>query len=189
MGRSRNGKAVPVERLTDASLAELAQLQLAAREGGDLAVWLRTRAVRAYIDGARVVEIARQLDVGASSVRDWIRWFAKEGAAGLRSAKRGKSLPKLDGGQRGELAAVLDRGPLAAGWSSAMWTGKLVAAVILAKFGVSFHPQSVPRLLHEMGYSVQRPRKRLARADPEAQRAWKEERMPALKKRPKTATA
>ena len=67
-----------------------------------------------------------------------------------------------------------------------MWTGKSLAAVIQREFGISFHPQSVPRLLHEMGFSLQRPRKRLARADADAQAAWTRERFPALKKSPKT---
>ena len=70
---------------------------------------------------------------------------------------------------------------------SGMSTGKMIAAVIHAKFGVGFHPQSVPRLLHEMGFSVQRPRKRLSRADPEAQAQWVRERLPALKKTRRTA--
>jgi transposase len=68
-----------------------------------------------------------------------------------------------------------------------MWTGKSLAAIIEREFGVSFHPQSVPRLLHEIGFSLQRPRKRLARADPEAQAAWARDRLPAMKKKPRRA--
>ncbi len=52
-----------------------------------------------------------------------------------------------------------------AGLASAMRTGKALAVVTRQRFGVSYHPQSVARLLHELGFSVQRPRKRLSRAD------------------------
>jgi transposase len=45
----------------------------------------------------------------------------------------------------------------------------------------------LPRLLHQLGFSVQRPRKRLARADREAQEIWLKKRLPAIKKRPLAA--
>jgi hypothetical protein len=40
----------------------------------------------------------------------------------------------------------------------------------------------VPALLHKLGFSVQRPRKRLARADLDAQACWLRKRLPAVKK-------
>ena len=44
-------------------------------------------------------------------------------------------------------------------------------------------------LLHQLGFSVQRPRKRLARADAEAQAQWLREKLPAIKKKPRPAAA
>jgi len=41
----------------------------------------------------------------------------------------------------------------------------------------------VPRLLHELDFSVQRPRKRLARADAAAQATWIRKTFPAIKKK------
>jgi transposase len=35
----------------------------------------------------------------------------------------------------------------------------------LIRIGVRYHNHHIPRLLHQLGLSVQRPRKRLARAD------------------------
>ncbi|MBM3274566.1 MAG: winged helix-turn-helix domain-containing protein [Candidatus Sericytochromatia bacterium] len=49
-------------------------------------------------------------------------------------------------------------------------------------FGVSYHNQHFPRLLHQLGFSVQRPRKRLARADTKAQAGWLNERLSEIKK-------
>ena len=70
MGRSKTGEAVPRERLTADELAALATLHDQAKAAGKLDVWLRTRAVQAYIDGRRTADIAVQLDVGHSSVRN-----------------------------------------------------------------------------------------------------------------------
>ena len=187
LARSKTGGAVPAARRTEVALAELLAFQREARESGALDRWLRASVVLHYVDGRRAVEIARMLDVGESTVHDWLGWYRREGVAGLRSAKRGRSQPKLGKEERETLAGVVEAGPLAAGFSSGMWTGKMIAAVIQATFGVGFHPQSVPRLLHEMGFSVQRPRKRLSRADPEAQAHWVRERLPTLKKTQRSA--
>ena len=52
-----------------------------------------------------------------------------------------------------------------------------------------YHNQHVPRLLHKLGFSVQRPRKRLARANSEAQDYWLRKRFPSIKKKPLPAEA
>jgi transposase len=187
MARSRNGQAVAPERRTPEAVAELEAFGEQLKAAGDLKAWVRARAILSYIGGERVVVIARHLGIGRTTVNDWLRWYAREGIEGLRTGKPGRSEPRLKGAQREELARRLDAGPLAAGLETAMWTGKSVAAVILREFGVTYHPQSVPRLLHEMGYSVQRPRKRLARADPVAQATWAQETFPALGKKPRRA--
>jgi transposase len=187
MARSRNGQAVAPERRTPAAVAELEVFCEAMRAAGDLKAWVRARAILNYIAGERVVVVARHLGHKRTTINDWLRWYAREGIEGLRTEKPGRSEPKLKAEQRGELARLLDAGPLAAGLETAMWTGKSVAAVILREFGVTYHPQSVPRLLHEMGYSVQRPRKRLARAEPAAQATWAQETFPALKKKQRRA--
>lgn len=186
MARSKTGQAIPAHRRTAGALEELGAFGEGRRVSGDLLAWRRARAILSYAAGERVVAIALHLGVGRATVNDWLRWYAREGAAGLLTAKPGKSVSRLSPTQRDELGRVLDEGPIAAGLETAMWTGKGVAAVIQQRFGVSYHPQSVARLLHEMGFSVQRPRKRLARADAEAQSTWVRERLPAVKKKPRS---
>jgi transposase len=46
----------------------------------------------------------------------------------------------------------------------------------------------VRKLLHALGFSVQRPRRVLARADVQAQDRWRRRTYPNLKKKPKRAT-
>ena len=55
--------------------------------------------------------------------------------------------------------------------------------LIESRFGVRYHRHNVPRLLHELGFSVQRPRKRLARADVAAQATWLRKTFLAIKKK------
>ncbi len=58
----------------------------------------------------------------------------------------------------------------------------MIAWVIETKFGIQYHPGHVRKLLHGWGFSVQRPRCVLARADAAAQDRWHRSIYPALKK-------
>jgi transposase len=78
---------------------------------------------------------------------------------------------------------VIEAGPLAAGFSSGIWTGPVVGQLIRDRYGINYHNHHVPRLLHQLGFSVQRPRKRLAKADAAAQAYWLSHRLPELKKK------
>jgi len=111
------------------------------------------------------------------------------GIEGLLTAKPPGPAPKLGEAQRHELGALIDAGPLAAGYQSGVWTGPMIGDLIVERFEVRYHKHNVPRLLHELGFSIQRPRKRLARADAEKQATWLRETFPAIKKKRSSAVA
>ena len=99
--------------------------------------------------------------------------------------KRAKHSHKPPGGvsrlteeQRNELVTLIEAGPQACGYGGGVWTGPRIGHLIEEHFGVHFHPGHVPRLLHRLGFSVQRPPKRLARADAQAQEYWLREQPP-----------
>ena len=73
---------------------------------------------------------------------------------------------QLDAQQRQDLCAILDSGPVAYGFVSGVWTSPMIGRVIQEEYEVIYHPGHVRKLLKELGFSVQRPRKRLAKADP-----------------------
>jgi hypothetical protein len=83
------------------------------------------------------------------------------------------------------LKDILDSGPVAYGFNSGVWTCPMVARVIDEEFSLSYHPAHVSRILHGLDFSVQRPRKVLARADKSSQARWVRYQYPALKKKPK----
>lgn len=189
MARTKTGQAISEFRRTGKELAALDALVASAESRGDLNEWRRSRAVRRYIDGRKVTVLMEELGVGRSSINTWLRWYETKGADGLRSRKAPGAAPKLSEKQRSELVALVEAGPQAAGFTSGMWTGPMVGQLIRDRFHVDYHNHHVPRLLHQLGFSVQRPRKRLARADAEAQATWLRERLPAIKKKPVPAEA
>ena len=60
--------------------------------------------------------------------------------------------------------------------------------MILRLFGVVFHPEYVPRLLHQMGWSAQKPERRARERDERAIARWRRVEWPRLKKEPRTAS-
>jgi transposase len=187
MARSKNGQAISAVRYTIEERMKLALLVETARAAGDLATWRRGKAITEYMNGARVVELAKQLDVARSSINTWLVAYEKEGVEGLKTGKPPGAKPRLTPEQREKLKETIKAGPQSAGFTSGVWTGPMVREYILRNFGVGYHNHHLPRLLHQLGFSVQRPRKRLARADAEAQAMWINERLPAIKKKPTTA--
>lgn len=136
-----------------------------------------------------MLDLAAELGVTRGSVNRWLQWYEAMGIDGLLTGIAPGAAPRLTDAQRAELTATIEAGPLAAGYQSGVWTGPMIGDLIEQRFTVRYHNHHVPRLLHQLGFSVQRPRKRLARADALAQEYWLRERLPAIKKKPLPAAA
>ena len=187
MGRAKSGEAINPRWRTDEHRNALRGLMADAKAAGDLPTWRRAKAVLGYLDGRRVIALSQDLDVTRGSINRWLQWFDARGVDGLRSKPHPGGAPLLTEAQRDELTKVVEAGPLAAGFRAGIWTGPMIGDWIRRHFGVHYHNHYVPRLLHRLGFSVQRPRKRLARADAEAQSVWLRKTFPAIKKKPRRA--
>ena len=183
MARSRNGEAIRSSQRTAAKRRELSSLLDEAKLSGDLETWRRAKAVLGYLDGRRVIALSDELGVTRGSINRWLQWYDVAASQGLRPRIAPGPAPRLSADQQDELIAVVEAGPQAVGFTSGVWTGPMVGDWIRRRFGVRYHNHHVPRLLHQLGFSVQRPRKRLARADAEAQAHWLRVRLPAIKKK------
>ena len=189
MGRCKNGEAISPAGCSAAARTTLRRFLDDARSHNDLDVWRRARGVLGYIEGRRVVDLAVELDVTRGSVNRWLQWYEALGVDGLITGIPPGPAPKLSEAQRDDLTTLIESGSREAGYTSGVWTGPMVGDLIAQRFGVRYHNHHVPRLLHELGFSVQRPRRRLARADKEAQAVWLREKLPRIKKKPPPAAA
>ena len=183
MARSKTCEAISKAGRTPKARRKLRQFTATARKNSDLSTWRRGRAVPGYIEGRRVVELAAELDVSRGSVNRWLQWYEAIGVEGLHTGTAPGPQPRLSQAQRAELVRLVEAGPQAAGYETGVWTGPMIGDLIHQRFGVRYHNHHVPRMLHQLGFSVQRPRKRLARADAEAQAHWIRKKFPAIKKR------
>jgi transposase len=184
VARSKNGQAISAKGRSPSARKKLRRFIRQRVKESRLDEWRRGRAVLGYIEGQRVVDIAAELDVTRGSVNRWLQWYQAMGIEGLITATAPGRSPKLVEAQKEELVALVEAGPLAAGYQSGVWTGPMIGDLIERRFAVHYHKHNVPRLLHELGFSVQRPRKRLARADAQAQETWLRKTFPTIKKKP-----
>jgi transposase len=181
--KAKAGEAPEMRRPED--IAELQAFLKRSKRRQDHDEVTRFKAVLSYIGGTSAIETAKKLKTVRSCVNKWIRWYVTAGPEGLLTQDRPGVPPKLNAAQLTELAGVIKAGPLAAGYQSGVWTGPMVGDLILQRYGVRYHYEYIPRLLARLHFSVQRPRKRLARADAQAQQRWNEERLPEIRKSPR----
>ncbi|MFO0711652.1 MAG: winged helix-turn-helix domain-containing protein [Sandaracinus sp.] len=189
MGRSATGEAIGPKGRTAKAKKKLRAFIAKADKESDLACWRRGRAILGYIEGRPVIGLAAELGITRGAVNKWLRWYNVHGVEGLFTGKAPGRARRLSDEQRDELRGVIEAGPIAAGYRAGVWTGPMIGDLINERFGVRYHNHHVPRLLHELGFSVQRPRKKLARADVEAQANWLRVKFPAIKKKQRVAAA
>lgn len=131
------------------------------------------------------VEISEVLKSPRSAVSLWLKNYEGHGLEGILEGQRPGRPPELTPQQQTTLADIIESGPVAYGFLSGVWTSLMVARIIRGEFGVEYHPGHVRKILHELGFSVQRPKRILAKAD-EAQRSrWTRYTYPNIKKKPK----
>jgi transposase len=146
----------------------------------------RLKAARLLKQGATQADVARKLGVHRQSVYRWQLALEKSGPKGLKKAGRAGRKPKLSDAQLRMIENALKEGPEALGYETGLWTIHRVADLIERRFGVTYNPSQVWRILRGLGWSCQRPSGRALERDEEAIRRWKRERWPALKKTPKS---
>jgi transposase len=142
---------------------------------------VRMQAAAMFEESKPSTQIAAELRVSPKSVREWRRRWVAGGTEALTSPGPGGSDCKLSEEQLGELADLLDRGPVEQGWADARWTLARVAEVIERRFGVSYTLRGVSYLLHRIGYSQQVPTRRAIERDPAAIATWHRRRWPSVR--------
>lgn len=171
---------------TKKKIQKLVQLSKQALRDGAYRVANRLHAVALNMEGKSAPDISNILKVHRSKISIWLHNWQEEGMNGLLEGYRTGRPHELSETQLHELSDILDSGPVAYGFNSGVWTCPMVARIIEAEFSVSYHSAHVSRLLHQLGFSVQRPKRALAKADKTLQSKWVRYDYPNIKKNPKT---
>ena len=164
---------------------KLLRLRCEAETDGQYRVARRIHAVLLNDDRYTSGQIGALLKAPRSRVSQWLKDYEHYGYEGLLEGYRCGRPSLLAPRDRQVLGDIIDSGPVAYGYLSGVWTSPMIACVIQDEFGIGYHPGHVRNLLQQLGFSVQRPRRKLARADPGQQDRWHRYTYPNLKKKHK----
>jgi transposase len=169
-------------RLTAKKAQELSLLKREAEKDGADRVARRLHAVLLSAQEHTSGEIARLLEAPRSKVSLWLAQYESHGWRALLEGHRCGRPKELTTAQLGRLDGLIDSGPIAYGFPSGVWTSPMIGRLIEEEFDVRYHPGHVRKVLKALGFSVQRPRRKLAKADPVEQDRWQRYTYPRLKK-------
>ncbi len=130
-------------------------------------------------------EIARRIGCHASSVLRWRNALRAGGLKALRAKPAPGRPPRLTAAQKTRLVHLLRAGAMAHGYRTELWTTQRIAELIARHLGVQYHRNHVGKLLHQLGWSPQKPERRAVERDEAAIARWKREEWPRVKKTPR----
>ena len=114
----------------------------------------------------------------------WRNAWQAGGLEGLTAKPVPGRPPRLTGKQKERLVRLLTQGAMAHGYRTALWTTQRIADLIERRLGVHYHRNHVGKLLHQIGWSHQKPERRALERDEAAIAAWKQSVWPRVKKTP-----
>lgn len=122
--------------------------------------------------------------MGASvtSVKRWKDALARSGESGLARVPHPDPAPKLTPAARERLWAALHAGAEPWGFPTPEWNCTRVQMLIEQLFQVHYHVDYVGTLLHQLGWSAQKPEHRARERDENAIERWRRAEWPRLKK-------
>jgi len=166
------------------TVEKLFRLKKEAEVDGAFRVARRIHAVILNHEGKTSGDITNILKTPRSRVSEWLKNYEYYGYEGLLEGYRLGRPPELREHECSTLCDIIDSGPVAYGFLGGVWTSPMIARVIEQEFAVSYHPGHVRRLLRQLGFSIQRPKRTLSRANPEKQDLWHRYTYPNIKKKP-----
>jgi len=130
--------------------------------------------------GMNCYEVAQLLGHSPRTVEYWVRNFERSGFAGLEETPRSGRPSVLDEKKRIAIGKDLRRSPRDFGYEQNLWDGKILSYHLAHKFHITLGVRQCQRLFNQLGFRRRKPRPIIAKADPEAQRAYK--KTPASRK-------
>ena len=122
-----------------------------ARRSKDAAQARRLLSLAVIYDGGSRTEAALLGNVTLQIVRDWVVRFNAEGPDGLRDRKAPGPTPLLNAAHRAALLEIIERGPTPSIHGVVRWRITDLGQWLWVEFRVSVSPQTLSRVLREMG--------------------------------------
>jgi transposase len=148
-------------------------LRRAARREKDGRAAARMYAIANGLDGMSRAEAARCAGMERQALRDAVVRYNAEGLAGLHDRPKGRPRRRLTSEEEAELVAAILRGPDPEADGCCAWTRADLCRWLERRFGKTYHPSSMTRVLRRRDFSRQKARPYHPKRDAEAQEAFK----------------
>ena len=151
---------------------------------------IRMMAVRRVREGQRPSVVIASYGLCRTTIYRWLRAARRGGLRSLKGRKHPGPSARLTARQRAQVFRWINgKDPRQYNFEFALWTRKIVAALIKEKFGIRLGLTAVGRLLAELEITPQKPLRRAYERDPKAIKRWIETDYPRLQARAKRRSA
>lgn len=116
--------------------------------------------------------VAELIKKSRRTIQTWVKVFNEGGLETIAPNSPPGRPSSLSEEQKESLKADVVTHPRELGYEFSNWEGKSVAHHIKQKFSVELSVRQAQRLLHEIGFTLQRPRYAFPKADPEKQKEF-----------------
>lgn len=133
----------------------------------------RLHVVLHVLHGASAYEAARLYGDSPRSVEYWLQRLVSQGLAGLEECDRPGRPGRVSPSEKQKLRSEIRRSPRDLGYDQNLWDGVLLSHHLEERYAVSLSVRQCQRLFHQLGFTLQRPRRQAHEADPLQQEAFK----------------
>jgi len=152
--------------------------------------WSRMQAVKLYRNGMSAAEIAGLFDVTPRAVFQWVAAFWSGGQNALVAKPASGRPPKLSAEHMQRLACLIgEHTPNQLRFEFGLWTLRLIGALVEREFQIRLSLPTLGKLMHQLGFTPQRPLHRAWEQDQAWVQRWYDEQLPAIRAQAKAKGA
>lgn len=129
----------------------------------------RYQALYLMYELGNCTKVAELIKKSRTTIQAWVKLFNEGGLEAIIPRSPPGRPSSLSDEQKEELKLDIMKHPRQLGYEFSNWEGKSVAKHIYLRFDVSLSVRAAQKLLHILGFSLQRPKYKFPKADPKKQ--------------------
>jgi transposase len=133
----------------------------------------RLHVVLHILDGASSHDAARLYGDSPRAIEYWVNRLTSKGTSGLLDGNHPGRPARLSTKDLAKLRKDIRRTPRELRYDQNLWDGLLLSHHLTQKYSISLSVRQCQRLFHQLGFSLQRPRRKAKEADGPQQEAFK----------------
>lgn len=133
----------------------------------------RLHAVLQVLDGVSSYDTARLYGDSPRAIEYWVQRLTSKGLSGLLDGNHPGRPARLSAKEQAKLRKDISRSPRELGYNQNLWDGLLLSHHLTQKYSISLSVRQCQRIFHQLGFSLQRPRRKASEADAPRQGAFK----------------